>query len=248
MNFSRLKCFQALCFPHACEEWPWRSSSPQPSMWENNAKCCFPAWEYPSCDILRCSLGRGNDWLQNLAGLPYAHTPNCACAALQNKQPHHWLQEDLCKTTVWFLTHQIPLFGWEFLPPLGRGVVAVCRGNRGLCSNTCTWHVPAHMKQQLFGLSVWNLMLMCCPFAPTYVCLCSKQTISPTVRLQSDFLTGLELSSVIMLVWVLWNRPWELEDKGVCVAPARERQMELSGVCSACRQLANNGSCTQNKE
>lgn len=115
-NFSRLKYFQALCFLHVCEEWPWRSSSLQPSIWENNAKCCFSAWEYPSCDILRCSWGRGNAWCSTQQVFPmHIHLSNHACAALQNKQPPNWLHEDLFKTTVWFLTHQIPL--WLGVPP-----------------------------------------------------------------------------------------------------------------------------------
>lgn len=142
MNLSRLKYLEALSFLHRCEKRPWRSSSLQRSIWENNAKYCFPAWEYPSWDILRCSLVRGNIWLQNWAGSPPPHLSNHAYGAFQNKQHHYWLHEDLFKTTLQFLTHQFPLFGWKFHPFSWQRDIPVCHGNCSHCSTTCTSAYP----------------------------------------------------------------------------------------------------------
>lgn len=160
MNLNRLKYLEALSFPHTCDERPWKSSSLQLSIGENNAKYCFPAWEYPSWDILRCSLIRGNTWLQNWTGFPHTHLSDHACVAFQNKQHHYWLYKDLFKTSLRFLTHQFSCFGWKFHPFSWQRDIPVCHGNCSVCSTMCTAASPKSMKQQLLIVALISLLLV----------------------------------------------------------------------------------------
>lgn len=97
-------------------------------------------WEYPSWDILRCSLVRGNTWLQNWAGFPPTHLSYHAYVVFQNKLHHYWLREDLFKTSLQFLTHWFPLFAWKFHPFSWQRDIPVCHGN--CSSTTCTPAYP----------------------------------------------------------------------------------------------------------
>lgn len=73
---------------------------------------------------------------------PRTHLSNHAYGAFQNKQRHYWLHEDLFKTTLQFLTHQFPLFGWKFHPFSWQRDIPACHGNCSGCSTTCTPAYP----------------------------------------------------------------------------------------------------------
>lgn len=144
MYLSRLKYLEALGFLHTCEERPWRSSSLQLSIWENNAKCCFPVWEYPR--YFKMLFSKGKYLAAELSRFsPHTHLSSHAYVAFQNKQHHYWLHRDLFKTTLQFLMHQFQLFGWKSHPFSCKETSLHAMGTAASVQQRVPQHIPSHL-------------------------------------------------------------------------------------------------------
>lgn len=105
-------------------------------------------WEYPSWDILRCSLVRGNTWLQNWAGFPPHTCPIMHMLFFKIS----YIITDYMRICLKQVCSSWPIGSLSLpensTPSLGRETSLCAMGTA--VQLRVPRHIPTHVKQHLF--------------------------------------------------------------------------------------------------